>query len=369
MTKFLIFFVFFLLTHFLNGQKGPEILNPDDILAIQVSIEKKPEEMINLNQINKIEWVDLQSDSFAIGLGVHINFMSKKTPYRLTPKGSLISFLNDAVQSFASLDSSGRYSARIYIQNLWLHRAGDFGTSRNRSDTLIRNDRLWLKGDIFLKDDNHFFALYRIDTTIVLRKKMPGIDPTNRRIDDATGVHFEAGTKKQLSTTTGEGISFLLKKLARIDAGSIVSRKTPISEKELDEYYKKINQHKILTQYPAKSGIFRTFETFKNAETENIEFRMHTERKVQHIEIKNRNTGKWEIERNIFGYYDGEKLYIKSGEMYFPLLKIQNSFYYWGSQEITKFVHDPMFQSLPGLMSVHEFRPLKLDVATGKILE
>jgi hypothetical protein len=368
--QYVILFVLILIKIETKAQKDISILNPDALLPIEVGIptNKDIEKVITLKHIKSIEWVDIRLDTFSIGLGVHKDFLGKKTAYRLIPEGGLVPLFNKTTNSLANTDSNAGFTARIYIHNIWLNRAGDFETSRTRKDNLILNDRMYIKGDVFIRNEDHFYALFRIDTTIILKKNLFAYDPSNRRIDEASGTHFENGTKRQLSTTSGEGIIFILNKLSNVDALSVSSRKTAAKEQEINDYFTKIQYAKILTGQVITRGVFRSFSAFKNAEIENVEFKLVSDKKVQHLEVKN-PAGDWEIERNVFGFFDGERQFIKSGDMYFPLVKVQNSYYYWGTQEITTFKNDPLFQGVPQIMSTHEFRPLKLDLISGKIME
>ena len=78
--------------------------------------------------------------------------------------------------------------------------------------------------------------------------------------------------------------------------------------------------------------------------------------------------------RDVWGYCDGKKFFIKSGENFYPLVRVQNTFYFLGSKELTKeqddyYTYDPYTGTNMRITTEPYLRnrlfPMKLDIEKG----
>jgi len=129
----------------------------------------------------------------------------------------------------------------------------------------------------------------------------------------------------------------------------------------------------ILNAAQKNKGLYMTYEQFLDNSPSAADFEIDKNKLTDGLFVRN-SKGTFELVRNIWGYCDGENMFIKSGEKYFQLSQVNNTFYFIGAKHIRKSVHNDLGTDLfnPAAkrkltkFSLPSF-PFQLDITNGDI--
>ena len=115
----------------------------------------------------------------------------------------------------------------------------------------------------------------------------------------------------------------------------MLQKKRKFSADEVKKHYDDRWNKPILKTDTLSSGVYRSFSEFINNRP-SIRGYSIQKTKLADVLYSSGDGGEAIPLRDVWGYCDGQRIFIKSGENFFMLVKKQNSFYFLGSRELTK---------------------------------
>lgn len=247
-----------------------------------------------------IRLMDVRSDTSKYGFfrppGVSEQF---KYCFKNGTNAQLTGFMNSYLVN--NLDTNNTAYVLMCLRRLWITRDDTIhikqGIKKNRAQTLF-------KADFYLYSNNTFQPLFRIDTTIS-RESLKRVY--------ALGMVEEA-------------LQAALERLKTVDYARANARN--ITEAEIRDYYKRMNNVPVLTSRPAK-GVYRTFAEFRQNQPSDTSFEIKFEALADHLYVKDKNGNEY-LERNVWGICDGQTLFIKLQSNFYQLFRHQNTWEFYG---------------------------------------
>ena len=262
---------------------------------IQPKVEK--------NVISSLQLIDLRHDKDRLGLYSN-NLYS---PYEiLLEKGETLETLFN--QKIVGNSTPGK-KILIVIQDLWMtdiFPASQAG--KNDGKPVIVTSKLICKADVFLKENETFVPLTRLDTTIWDKRKI-NIACTDLLEDLLSLLHQNINNE--------------------ILANEYASRKK-LNLEFLKNHYSKKLATTFNTNTVFKKGIYKTYDDFRNNTPTNVDFEItESDDEPAMLYIKD-GKGTGQLTRDVWGVNDGKNSYIMQGGHVFRLYKNENAFYWMG---------------------------------------
>jgi hypothetical protein len=172
-----------------------------------------------------------------------------------------------------------------------------------------------VKIEFYSKIKLNYYALYRYDSIL-------------------SGVHSVSYFGSDYLSV---GLTESLSKLTYMDHSifSVIANRKPFSLEEIKEHNSKSFDLAILKDTALKSGVYVTFEEFKTNKPSKIDFEIKKEKLTDIVYIKEADGKEYPI-RDIWGYSDGKKTFVKSLDNFFLLQRKENAFYIYGSKQFTR---------------------------------
>ncbi len=264
-----------------------------------------------------INIIDARADTFPIGLiqknGTKPNFLVLKTGLQ----NELGRFVH-AYFSFNKTDTTT--DVVMIIRKFWLvdglEKKDDEYTNNKIADKKIdRKDQnisgVKIKIDFFLRKQKDYYPLYRFDSTISKRLTIDEYGP------GFIGLSF-AGSLARLIQMDNAGFDL------------ITSRKKfnwgDIRQHDVQQFDIPILKDTMLNQ-----GVYLTFEEFKNNSPSQKNYEVKKDKLNDVLYIKQPDGSEY-VKRDIWGYCDGQNLFVKSANNFFLLQRNANAFYIYGSK-------------------------------------
>jgi hypothetical protein len=165
--------------------------------------------------------------------------------------------------------------------------------------------------DIFLRKNNEYFVGYRFDTIATAFLDMK----------EFTDEYLPPVVQSSLA------------KLESIDPDTHIANKRKFTRDQLEEYYLRRWEKPILKGAEFQRGVYKNFSEFLNNRPTITQFVVKKDKLTDIIYITD-DGGQSRAVRDVWGYCDGKNFFIKSGENYFMLVRVQNGFYFLGSKEL-----------------------------------
>ena len=322
-----------------------------------ISLNPKYDKQLDFPLLEKIEVIDARSDSTCIG------FRNRNTE----KNNQILQFPNGLKTEFESFFSRisrfspdpNAYSVTLVVRNFWIN---EFEVDENEKDKFIENRSGWYAArktalretfDIYFAKNNEYYVAYRFDTIATAFLNI-----------------------KEFSETYLESILWnSLNRLQSINPQTHIINKRKFSRQELRAYYYGRLDKPILRDSVPQKGVYKNFNEFLNNQPSITRFFVKKDRLVDILYIP---AGKSDmaVAREVWGYSDGKNIFIKSGENYYPLVKVQNGFYFLGSKELMKsqdeyYSYDPytgMSMRMPSESYLrNRLFPLKVDMEKGNV--
>ena len=292
-----------------------------------ISLNPKYDKKLSFPDLEKIEVIDARSDTTCIGFR---NRNSEKN-------NQILQFTNGLKSEFESfLTRNGEYShqsnafsAVLVVRNYWIN---EFEEDENDKDKFIENRSGWYAArktalretfDIYFARNDGYYVAYRFDTIAAAFLNI-----------------------KEFSEAYLEGIlTNSLLRLQTINPETHIVNKRKFTRQELKEYYAGRWDKPIIRDSVPQKGVYKNFTEFLNNKPSITNFVVKKDKLVDVLYVP---VGKSEMAaaRDVWGYSDGKYIFIKSGENFYPLVKVQNGFYFLGSKELMKtqddyYIYDP----------------------------
>jgi hypothetical protein len=276
---------------------------------IKLSLEKKV--------LQNIEVLDMRSDTTRIGLFSDFNY--KPTEFVFEKSQSLGNIIESQL---ANRENKG-YSVLIVVQDFWLSeiRAQKILDKENRKRPEVHTSKVICRVDVFVKQQDEYFPLTRIDTTVWDKKAV--ISSHKHLLSDALSI-----IHNKIETA--------------INDNKYQSRKKTTKENIYTAYQERFSYPAFVCPCP-KKGLYTSLEEFKNNKpyAENFVIKPHQKEPPSLYIIDEK--GNEAITRNVWGVSDGKNMYIMQKGMLFKLYKNENAFYWMG----VKYFDFRMYQTPP----------------------
>jgi len=255
----------------------------------------------------------------------------------------VLSFFNSRLQ----LNKDSKLSAVACIKKLWF---GTYDTTNVKENKLtLRTRKLMLKMEIYLKDENCYYPLYRFDSTLNFDDLQSG-DP---------------------SYVLGIALQKSLRKLA--NGGYTDYQKLRcISTCQVDSFNNVCNRFAVLNEKVAQKGVYLTLAQFQNNSPAYTEFNLQFNRSEDIITIKGEDGE--DVAVNAWAVSDGKKMYIRMGKNYFRLIKSGHNYDFYG---FDTFFERPVINPYStafiiallnlAITKVNRPKPFQLNLETGEV--
>ena len=331
------FFFLYLLTsffyfHSIAQNKKTDEFNFSKFHKKQFSLKKSGKVDFAIANSDYIQIMDWRADSSAIGFqgnnyftieDIRRNFKSQLL--------SLIDFKNDP--NFATSQ------VIVCLKKIWVT------YHLTEVDNKWKSGILW-KVECFKKLGNTFSYLCDLDTTI--ENQNPRLRPF-----DLVNLCLQLSAEK---------IEFALHQTAQTTQHA-----------NLNQFKYHFDDISILQNVEKKKGLYMNYEQFLNNTPSPAEFEVEKDKLTDGLFVIN-SRGAYELVRNIWGYCDGQNIFIKSGEKYYPLCKVNHTFYFYGAKHVKKSIHnDPGTDAFnPAVYrKITKFSlpssPFQLDIINGDV--
>lgn len=270
-----------------------------------------PETTVEL-PYNTIQIIDKRADTSLIGFYAFSQAKSATQSVLVLQNGNTKSF-TDFFTGAAKLNRSSKAELLIVIRKFWLSKEIEH---RAINETTKKEEQPFVPGlitrlEFYVKNDATYLPLLRFDSTFKLL----------------------SGQKRDEELFISSALISALQRLAEIDP---VSKSTKGVKKTFDEIesFSKI-RIPILSANALKKGIYTSFDEFRNNNPSIPNFEIRNDNKSSLLIAKDATGQEYPI-RKIWGFCDGDKVFIKSIDNFFELHFLNGTIYSRASKQIIR---------------------------------
>lgn len=254
-----------------------------------------------------IRVVDDRQDTSKVGYATRRKYYEK-----VLLAGGVQASVQRMLNSTAGLDSSAPLSLLIVVRRLWLNEPTVSETSRHSTNRPTKGfihfySECAAKLEVYAQQGDAFIPLFRIDSTFRMDKS----------------IHKDGAM--MLNAPFG----YCLEKLARIDFGKVYLSKQRLSGQQVQQHNSKLLTFLILTGEKKQRGLYLSYADFLNNKTTPLEFEVEFGKLTDQLYVLDK--GSKRLYTDLWGYCDGEKLFIKMGFNYCELVRQGNTFEFLGN--------------------------------------
>lgn len=296
-------------------KENDRVFNPKATNRLLISLDNSNTQTITIKGVSSINVIDARADTFALGyLKKGILRAFKKIQFS-TPG---ITEMTNFSQGIIIPDTvNSPFEILLVVKELWLSEEDtDYDSKDKIQDTdekLFPESHIKATFDFYVKEGDRYYPLYRFDSS--LAKTLPLKDYAFEHIQNALKVSFD--------------------KIPPYNLPNIVKTKTSLTLSGIQNYNDDRFQMSILKDTSCKTGIYVSFDEFKANNPSIQEYEIKRGKLGDELYTKLQD-GRWVVTRSAWGYCDGRTSYIKSGDNYFELIRIENSYYFYGSKVIAR---------------------------------
>ena len=274
--------------------------------------------------------------------------------------GTMQQVIHSTLQN--NMDASSNSSLYIFINHLWIQPTTEMEFSKQKLyETDINNDTSFVQCNAtlesFIHKDDFFYPLLRIDSSFLVKGKV------SEKSNEIISLPFQ----------------FLLNELNKLD---LKRQRKPVESNVLLKHYEERLAFPRMKTDILEKGVYLNYQDFLNNRISNPSFT---------IKYKNRGRVRYifdekeqELLHNIWGYCNGEKLYVKVGPNYYELTRENYSYELIGSKDLIRYnsvsgvgpqSSNPAFMlskdlfsemTLQNNLNPKNIRPLQLNMETGE---
>ena len=357
-----LFLVWMAVSFISVGQTAPKkidndlVFNKEKYSQKNINLIDKTGAKLEFPFLERIEVIDMRADTSCMGFR---NRRTEKNNQTL----HFTSGLKSEFESFLKKNShfgNGPYAAQLVVRNYWVNEFGvdedeDDKVSDNRSGKYnFRKSALRATFDFYLSKNDEYYVAYRFDT----------VASAFLGILDFTESYL------------GPLLRSSMNRLQEINPEVHIVNKRKFNRTELQNYYAQRWDKPILKSDHYTKGVYKNFNEFLNNQPSILQYVVKKDKLVDILYIP---IGKDQLSpaRDVWGYCDGNKIFIKSGENFYPLVRVQNAFYFLGSKELMReqddyyVPPDPYTGTSMRVVSEPYLRnrlvPMKLDMEKGNV--
>lgn len=305
-----IFLIVFVLAVFHANSQEQKIYIKDSNKIFQARRHIVDLEKIKVDSIQQVhhkmpfglfEIRDVRFDTNYVGVRVEpfINF--KKVQLQNGTANSIENFLNNN-QSHSFTPHPSRL-----ICYLKTFRVSQKDSLIKETNTSALFNLLYFELDAYLEAGHNFYPAFRVDTLVILQISKP--------------TDF---------SVIAETLYGLARKASGVDTSKIFKRNHYTIDSLENRYAKRFNKP-ILESAEIKEGVYKTFTEFINNQPGITEYQIKDEQRLQILYTKSGPTD-WIPTRDVFGFFDGNSMWIKAGNTFYPLIRVGNTFEFIGNR-------------------------------------
>lgn len=256
--------------------------------------------------------IDARPDPSKIGLYLQKNLIQQREVHRLDYKNGITTdvtnfLLNYYKHAFAETGDS----ILIVIRKAWV---SQYDTTLSLGNRFIGSGTIFLtklKLELYLKNTEYYYPISRVDTSFITTVKR-SVNDFGYEITDAIINSCDY--------------------LFSLNTPSILKKKKYTLE-QINQFNSKSFDHPILHTAKYKKGVYLTFTEFLNNDP-SLDYTDINKNKYGDVLYLNDGNGKEYASNRFWGYSDGESPYIISGKNFFKLVRIQNTFEFYGIKNL-----------------------------------
>lgn len=228
-------------------------------------------------------------------------------------------YLND-VQGGAITDQLPTIA--LFIKRLWQTRQWRYSThtfinKRERRDSIWQAG-LMMKIECYIVENNVFTPIMRYDTVFGYISPVPEL--------------------KLITDTFAVGLRSLLQEVGHAIEKTTRRNTKKYSFDELLQYYAKQKNWAILTDTTLHRGVYRSYNDFRNNRPVYSNFETGKGKLSDMLYVKDSTGAEYPVNK-IWGYCNGETVFIRSTANFFALARQQNSFYCIGIKSLSRKIY------------------------------
>ncbi len=325
-----------------------------------------------------ISVIDARFDTTAVGfIKSHFPFPAKKMAFPAGTANGIEKYVAANYTFVQKTDSSQQLV--VLLEKLWITSSylpdkkehGDLPAENEITIDISKNkgnrDRPAIKTGLIIKanvlsfKNGLYHPMYHVDTI---------------NISNASFINDEEAER-----LLEESVDNLLAKIADKNETELKISRKELSVIEITNYVNQKFTIPAITTALFTKGVYKTFDEFKNNHPSINNFTTGKNSKITDAMYVKDNTGNDYLLRDFWGYSDGKKFYINTGDNFFRLFKQGNSFVFYGFTSIIKKVYLHL-ERIPlgtsplglanGVMSAQDTKykgiktPLEVDMETGE---
>ena len=295
--------------------KKASVFNPETFPQLKMKLRaEKTDHKITLT-FRELQVIDKRNDTSQIGFYIPSQYNRSKEGRLVTDK-PLPQSIKEFADSQIEFNNTASPKLVMIVRKLWLSKEIE---NKEEGDLPAKMQRSLLSGiiavfEFYAAEADTYKPLHRFDSIILHSyKKIELID--------------EELVKKALTAA--------IVSLSKSNYSSKLKNSKSFRKEEIDSFYKKAAEIKIMQEPVYQKGVYRTYTEFVNNSPSIKNFEIRKSSIAHTLYVKDDNGEEYPI-RKIWGFSDGERLFIKSNDAYFLLEKHNNSFYAWASKRLSK---------------------------------
>lgn len=343
-----------------------------------------PGNVISLRNMYSIQVIDARADILNIGL------MQKKIvdPFLSALNNSARNQTEQRISktpTFITLASGLQPEATQFATA-----AISFPDNRSLPGILMVIKKLWLSDELNLDDNTPVASRFSgpaskdvwtsgIDTRIEYYLSYKGDYYAMYRFDSV--ITEAMTTSEYASKFVALALRLSMRKLPEMDAKiNRILNKRKFSRDEINRHNEEDFNIPALQDSVRKSGVYLTFEDFKNNNPSQTHFEIKKDKLTDILYIIQSDGKEW-VARDVWGYCNGENAYVKAGDNFFLLQRMGKAFYIFGAKTIkrTESSNSGMASYYSGGTGIAapyyytsartaiQLEPFQLDWSTGKL--
>jgi hypothetical protein len=287
----------------------------DDIPVVYIKMKPANETEKIILPFKNIQVLDYRTDSSIAGI---TNFELFTGNGRFQTK--CYKFKNGAIQEISNyikliseLTPDAVHEMAIVIRRIWI---GSEFENKVKNDQDKRMQKPFLGGvrttfEFYAAREGKYVPLKRFDTTIS-DNKMKG-DEAEEYLQNCIIAAISSVSKTDIVTrvTKGNQLSFEM----------------------VDSFSTSQQKYKVFTERPLVKGVYLSYEEFKNNNPGIKDYEIKKSSQAHTLYVKDETGTEFPL-RKIWGFCDGERIYIQGANAYFELEYLNHTFYCYGAKKI-----------------------------------
>jgi hypothetical protein len=128
-------------------------------------------------------------------------------------------------------------------------------------------------------------------------------------------------------------ITASLTSVSKIDIPTRVTKGKRLSFETVDSFSTSQQKYKVFTERPLVKGVYLSYEEFKNNNPGIKDYEIKKSSQAHTLYVKDETGTEFPL-RKIWGFCDGERIYIQGANAYFELEYLNHTFYCYGAKKI-----------------------------------